>query len=136
MIPLILSENSPISNPRSKNTLMSAREKLKVTVSTDRLSEIKNKNKTKLDSEQTKMLKTLKGDKNHQIKNKVMFTNISITRHARSNQVLDGTDEKPEGGIIDLSSQGPPPSTRRRENYRDKERSPVIGGDGDQMSRS
>ena len=82
------------------------------------------------------MLKTLKGDKNHQIKNKVMFTNISITRHARSNQVLDGNDEKPEGGIMDLSSKGPPPSTRRLENYREGERSPVIGGDGGKMSSS
>ena len=93
-------------------------------------------NKTKFDSEQTKMLKTFKGDKKHQIKNTVTLTNISITRHARSNQVLDGNGEKPEGGIMDLSSKGPPPSTRHLENYRERERSPVIGGDGGQMSSS
>ena len=86
-----------------------------------------------------KTLKTLNWDKNKTNNDNIVeFTNISFLRQAYRNQVLDGSDEKLGEGkmILDWSSLVPLPSTRRLGHYGDKERSPVVGGEDAQKSKS
>ena len=98
-----------------------------MSVSTNWLTErnIKSEQDKKLKSEKIQKLKMLEGVKNvkrDDIKITKFFTNIPIHRHASSNQISAGNDEKLFGGKTGLSSNGTTPSTRRLENLRDLER--------------
>ena len=94
---------------------MTRESKKEVTVSTEWLSE--KKQKVKIKSEKVKTIKTLKRGQNlkqNKITDKV--DNISLFRTAHSNHVLAGGGEKCkiDGGTKDSDRETLPPSTRRR----------------------
>ena len=95
-----------------------------MSVSTNWLTErnIKSEQDKKLKSEKVKKLKILEGVKNvkqDNLKITKFFTNILTHRHASSNQVSAGIDEKLVGEETGLSNNGTTPSTRRLGKLRD-----------------
>ena len=118
-----LPENKPIITP--EKTYIHGKKKenssKNVSASTTLLPGNKNSDKIVIKSEKVEKLKPLergKKSKVDKIKNTEIFTNISILRTASSNKLSAGPDEKC-GGIMDLCSKPPTPSTRRPRQHKD-----------------